>query len=84
MATVSVDEAKRRFAQLIAALESGVESEIMITRNGLPAARLVPVAPSPARKKVRLGLAKGRIRLPDDFDIDDELISEMFAGTATS
>lgn len=52
MATVSLDKAKRRFAQLIAALESGVESEIMITRNGLPAARLVPVAPPPARKKV--------------------------------
>ena len=80
MATVSVDEAKRRFAQLIAALESGVESEIMITRNGLPAARLVPVAPPPARKKVRLGLAKGKFSVPDSIDSLDPLIERSFRG----
>ena len=60
MATVNMHEAKSSLSRLVEAVESGAESEIIIARNGKPAARLVPVE----QKKggVRLGLAAGKYR----------------------
>lgn len=52
----------------------------MIARNGRPAAKLVPI--TPAKSKIRLGLARGKIFIPDDFDSLDKEIEEMFLGAA--
>jgi len=41
-------------------------STVVICRAGKPVARLVPLEPVVRAKK--LGLLKGRIRVPDDFD----------------
>ena len=51
-------EAKTHLSRLIDALKSGRESEIVIAQNGVPAARLVPIATS--RKPRLLGAAKGK------------------------
>ncbi len=61
---VSVAEAKNQLSQLIRAVEGG--EPVVITRNGHPVAQLVP-APA-ARRKVRLGTMKGRIRLNPGWD----------------
>lgn len=58
MATVNMLEAKTNLSRLVDAVESGREAEVVIARNGKPAARLVPI--EPARRKVRIGLAKGK------------------------
>jgi prevent-host-death family protein len=58
MPTVNMLEAKTTLSKLVEAVESGAEKEIIIARNGKPAARLVPV--ETARKPIRLGLAKGK------------------------
>ncbi|MFN3387614.1 MAG: type II toxin-antitoxin system Phd/YefM family antitoxin [Allosphingosinicella sp.] len=76
MPTVNMLDAKTNLSRLVEAVESGAEAEIVIARNGRPAARLVPVA-APAQP---IGIAKGLFTVPDDFDADDEEIAKLFYG----
>lgn len=59
MGTVNMLEAKSSLSRLVEAIESGEETEIIIARNGRPAARLVPLVSSAAGQ--RIGVAKGRV-----------------------
>ncbi|WP_423192634.1 type II toxin-antitoxin system Phd/YefM family antitoxin [Cupriavidus sp. H18C2] len=43
MLTVNMHDAKSQLSKLVEALETGNEQEVIIARNGKPAARLVPV-----------------------------------------
>lgn len=83
METVNIHDAKTRLSQLVSAVESGMQPEIIIARNGRPAARLVPIEAA-VRRPVRLGLARGKFRLPDDFDADNEYIAALMTGAAKS
>jgi prevent-host-death family protein len=67
---VSIAEAKDRLPELVRAVEAG--EKIVITRHGRPVAQLAP-API-ARRRVRLGAMKDRIRLKRGWDapIDDD------------
>ena len=47
MPTVNMLEAKTNLSRLVESVESGAETEIVIARNGKPAARLVPIAAKP-------------------------------------
>jgi prevent-host-death family protein len=76
MTIVNMFEAKSNLSRLVEAVESGKEREVIIARNGKPAARLVPVEARAAGK--RIGVAKGEFRLPDDFDADNEEIAKLF------
>jgi prevent-host-death family protein len=78
MAVVNMLEAKSNLSRLVAAVESGQQAEIVIARNGKPAARLVPLETRPKGK--RIGIAKGEFVVPDDFDADDEEIAKLFYG----
>ena len=61
MGMVNMHEAKSRLSELVGAVESGAEEEIVIARKGKPAARLVPLAdPAPDVSK-RLGIAFSRL-----------------------
>jgi prevent-host-death family protein len=57
-------EAKTRLSDLVAAAERG--EDVVIARNGIPAARLVAVKPE--HPPVRLGVLAGEIELGPDFD----------------
>lgn len=57
-------EAKSTLSELVAAAERG--EEVIIARNGAPAARLVAVGAR--RPPVRLGVLTGEIALGCDFD----------------
>jgi prevent-host-death family protein len=84
MTAISISKAKSNFSRLIAAIETGRGAEIIITRNGRPAARLVPIAPAPDAAK-RLGLLAGKyapITL-EEFDAENERIAAIFAHNAT-
>ena len=61
-ATVNVHEAKTHLSRLLARVEAG--EEIVIARNGKPAARLVACTP---RGKRRPGTLKGKIEIDDSF-----------------
>lgn len=57
-------EAKSTLSELVTAAESG--AEVIIARNGTPAARLVAVTAEYA--PVRLGVLAGEIEIGEDFD----------------
>lgn len=77
MPTYNVLEAKTQLSKLLDAVESGIESEIIIARNGRPAARLVPIAVA-TRPAYKIGLAKGRLQIPEDFaGLDAEVLKGL-------
>ena len=77
MTTVNMREAKSSLSRLVADLESGVEREFVIARNGRPAARLVPLEAVPASQ--RIGVAKGVFVVPDSIDTDNAAVEQEFA-----
>jgi len=80
MTTVNMLEAKSSLSRLVEAVESGAEQEIIIARNGKPAAKLVPVGSSAARGP-RIGVARDRFSVPDSIDLDNEIIARLLAGS---
>ena len=77
MTTVNMHDAKTRLSKLVAAVRSGEEREIVIAINGTPAARLVAIEPRP---KIKWGLLKGKITVPDDIDELNPEIEKLFYG----
>jgi prevent-host-death family protein len=78
MTVVNMLEAKTNLSRLVDAVESGAEAEIIIARDGRPAARLVPLRTAACGP--RLGVAKGRFAAPEpDRDLD-ESIAQLFTG----
>jgi prevent-host-death family protein len=71
-------QAKSSLSRLVDAIEQGQEREIVIARNGRPAAKLVPVDESPTGK--RIGVAKGRFEVPDSIDANNEEVARLFMG----
>ena len=76
MSVVNIHEAKSSLSRLVEAVESGVETEIVIARNGRPAARLVPLSSNPAQN--RIGVARGQFVVPDDIDETNDEIAALF------
>ena len=64
MSTFRIAEAKARFSELVEKAMMG--EEVIIARASRPVLRLVPIEPTPARRKP--GSAKGKVWLADDFD----------------
>lgn len=78
---VNMLEAKTQLSRLVEAVESGAESEIIIARNGKPAARLVPVEAAEDKKGMRrLGRLNGKFPSlsQEEFDADNEEIRALF------
>ena len=63
MDTINIHDAKTHLSRLVEEVASG--AEIVIAKNGVPRARLVPLERS---RKVKFGVLKGKIRYPDDLD----------------
>ena len=78
MTIVDILEAKFTLSRLVTAIETGAESEIIIARNGRPAARLVAIRPAVTGQ--RIGIAEGRFTVPDTIDEDEAAIAVLFAG----
>lgn len=83
MTIVNMLEAKTQLSRLVEAVESGTESEIIIARNGKPAARLVPLQAA-AKKPRRLGLLDGKYPhwSAEASAEDDAYIEALFNGEA--
>jgi prevent-host-death family protein len=62
--TVSIDEAQHKLQDLLAQALAG--NEVIITEDGTPVARLVPVAARSIKKRVA-GLNRGKISTTEDF-----------------
>lgn len=74
MSMVNILEAKTHLSRLVEDIASGVQSSIVIARNGKPVAQLVPIPKVP----IRFGLAKGKFTIGDDFDAGNEEIAALF------
>jgi len=67
MQSVNMLQAKSSLSRLVESIEQGREREIIIARNGRPAAKLVPMDSVSAGK--RIGIAKGKFIVPDNIDV---------------
>jgi antitoxin (DNA-binding transcriptional repressor) of toxin-antitoxin stability system len=76
MHSVNMLQAKSSLSRLVEAIEQGEEREIIIARNGRPAAKLVAiesVVPS-----LRIGVAKGVFEVSDDIDTHNDEVARLF------
>ncbi|WP_299022949.1 MULTISPECIES: type II toxin-antitoxin system Phd/YefM family antitoxin [unclassified Tepidimonas] len=82
MPAINMLQAKSSLSRLVEAIETGREREIIIARNGRPAAKLVPIdGTSPSR---RIGVAKGCFQVPDSIDTHNDEISRLMTGDAAA
>jgi prevent-host-death family protein len=73
--SVSIAEAKSRFAALVARAEAG--ETIVVTRSGRPVARLGPLPP---RRPINYGELRG-VFLAEDLSIPEELMQDFEPST---
>ena len=65
MQTINIHAAKTQLSRLVD--EAAAGKEIIIARAGKPVAKLVPLAPPSAQRRV-LGCLAGQLTVPADFD----------------
>ena len=75
MTTVNIHEAKTHLSRLVDEVAAG--AGIIIAKAGKAMARLTPLS-APVRKK-NLGLLKGKVKVPDDFNapLDDKTLASF-------
>ena len=73
---IEADQVKDKLYEMLGKLEYGEERQFIITKRGMPVAKLVDYYSSPYQQKV--GVAKGQFTVPDDFDADNEEIAKLF------
>lgn len=78
MNAVNMLQAKSNLSRLVESLEQGIEREIIIARNGRPAAKLVPIDTAVVQQ--RLGVARGAFEVPDSIDQNNAEVSRLFLG----
>lgn len=78
MQAVNMLQAKSTLSRLVEAIEQGQEREIVIARNGRPAAKLVPMDTVPVGQ--RIGVAKGKFQVPDTIDAHNAEVAQLFLG----
>ena len=79
MQTVNLFHVKTHLSKLVDQIATGEESEFIISRNGKPVARILPIA---AKQDIsrRIGLAEGEFTVPESIDTVNETITELFYG----
>ncbi len=81
MTTVSIFEAKTNLSKYVATLMEQQEPFIVITKNGKPAAKLVPYEANPSR---RIGIAKGKLPELDSLEAFNSIdVAGDFEGKET-
>lgn len=82
--SVTIEEAQSNLADLVGRAERG--EEIVISREGAPVVRLVPVVPArpspPPGERRQLGLWRGKVAIPPDIEdpLPDDLIDLFYDG----
>jgi prevent-host-death family protein len=78
MSTVNMLQAKTQLSKLVEAVESGAEDEIIIARNGKPAARLVPIEAKTGERPIGLYDGLYESFTLEEFNALDEEIARSF------
>ena len=77
---VDILKAKADLSDLIRLVETGKEESVIIVRSGKPVVRLTAYTGVPVEK--RIGVARGKLKAPDDLDMYDDEIADLFGGDA--
>ena len=75
---VNILEAKTDLSKLVRLIETGKEEQIIIARYGKPVVKMTLYNDAPVSK--RIGIAKGRLKSPEDLDLYNDEIAEQFGG----
>lgn len=78
MQTINLFQAKTHLSKLIDQIASGEESEFVISRNGKPVARMVPIAQPDVSR--RIGIAQGEFSIPENIDGSNQDVADLFYG----
>ena len=81
MMQVNMFEAKSDLSKLVKMLETQQEDVIYIARNGVEVAQITLIPKTDISK--RIGIAKGKFSISEDFDSLDDEISALFEGDLT-
>ena len=75
---VDIEEAQGKLSELIGKVVHGGENQIVITKRGMPVAKLIDYYNPP--RGVKIGTAKGEFTAPslEEFDSMNDEIAEMF------
>ena len=76
---ITIAEAKAHLSEIIRRAEDG--EEIVLTRHGRPAVRLIPAGAQPSRGLI--GALAGQIEIAEDFDDLPEEMLEALRGDAS-
>ena len=83
-AAIGLFDAKTHLSRLVDDLVNGRRGPFFILRRGKPAAVVVPVGwfceRAGADPGIRLGLAKGKYRIPRDIDAGNRDVLALFSG----
>ncbi len=77
MCQMNVLEAKTNFSKIIAMLENHDEKEVIVAKAGKPVVKIVLWNEYEDVSK-RIGIAKGKFKVPDDIDECNDEIARMF------
>ena len=75
---VNTLEAKTNLSNLVKLIETGKENMIVIARYGKPVVKMTAYQEKPVSK--RIGVAKGKLKSPEDLDAHNEEIAALFGG----
>ena len=81
MIQVDMPEIQPEFASLLNLLDQQDTDALLITQNGRPLAKLTRPMKAVAPKSFhgqRIGIAKGKFTVPDDFDKWDVEVTDLF------
>lgn len=78
MTQVNMLEAKSQLSKLVKMLETKEEETIYIAKNGTAVVQMTLI-PKKGEEK-RIGAAAGKFQVPDEFDLWDEEVEDMFGG----
>lgn len=76
---VNILEAKTNLSNLVKLVEQGKEEDIIIARYGKPVVKMVLYNDTPTSR--RIGVAKGKLKSPEDLDQYNDDVDEMFGDT---
>ena len=82
--SIGLFEAKTHFSRLVDDILNGRSGPVSILRRGEPAAVIVPVdwyrERAGGATGIRIGLAKGKYRIPSDIDAGNRDVLSLFSG----
>ena len=77
MHTMGLFDVKTHLSRIVEDLVAGKEDAVIVSRHGKPVVKILPVAKAETGK--RIGVARGRFKVPDNIDAPDSAVAALFS-----